>query len=260
MHARIQTWAPFRIRICLNGREWLARGMDKAGLGYVRRENCFTWLEDPDKAQRLMNRQVQAAWPDLLNAVAHQLNPAHEEMFRGFPVQYYWSAHQTEWATDTLFRDTRTLAGLYPRLVQHGLTTFLSPDVMRFLGRNVPPQGTVPPRLAAPRSTILPGSRSGEPRKANPRQPLIGVACVKASPICIAVLRFLRRRTSGIWRRWRRSKTPPGSVRWRQGCASRHAGTAGARGRSIRWERPTPNYSKRSAAESSRSTDSVTAI
>ena len=149
MHARIQTWAPFRIQICLNGREWLARSMDKAGLGYVRRENCFTWLEDPDKAQRLMNRQVQAAWPDLLNAVAHQLNPAHEEMFRDFPVQYYWSAHQTEWATDILFRDARTLAGLYPKLVHHGLTTFLSPDVMRFLGRNVPPQGTVPPRLKA---------------------------------------------------------------------------------------------------------------
>jgi hypothetical protein len=149
MHARIQTWAPFRIQICLNGREWLARGMDKAGLGYVRRENCFTWLEDPDKAQRLMNRQVQAAWPDLLNAVAHQLNPAHEEMFRGFPVQYYWSAHQTEWATDILFRDARTLAGLYPKLVQHGLTTFLSPDVMRFLGRNIPPPAGHENRRAA---------------------------------------------------------------------------------------------------------------
>jgi hypothetical protein len=96
-----------------------------------------------------MNRQVQVAWPDLLDAIAHQRNPAREEMFRGFPVQYYWSAHQTEWATDLLFRDTRTLASLYPRLVQHGLTTFLNPGVMRFLGRNVPPQGTVPHRLAA---------------------------------------------------------------------------------------------------------------
>jgi hypothetical protein len=149
MHARIQTWAPFRIQICLNGREWLARTMDKAGLGYVRRENCFTWLEDPARAQRLMNRQVQAAWPDLLDTIAHQLNPAHEDMFRGFPVQYYWSAHQSEWATDILFRDARALAGLYPKLVQHGLTTFLSPDVMRFLGRNIPPEGTLPPRLAA---------------------------------------------------------------------------------------------------------------
>jgi hypothetical protein len=32
MHARIQTWLPFSVQICLNGREWLARSMDLAGL------------------------------------------------------------------------------------------------------------------------------------------------------------------------------------------------------------------------------------
>jgi len=32
MHARIQTWFPFRIYVCLNGREWLARQMDQAKL------------------------------------------------------------------------------------------------------------------------------------------------------------------------------------------------------------------------------------
>ena len=32
MHARIQTWFPFRIYVCLNGREWLARQMDQARL------------------------------------------------------------------------------------------------------------------------------------------------------------------------------------------------------------------------------------
>jgi hypothetical protein len=33
--------------------------------------------------------------------------------------------------------------------VQHGLTTFLSPDVMRFLGRKAPPGGGLPRRLEA---------------------------------------------------------------------------------------------------------------
>ena len=31
MHARIQTWFPFAIQICLNGREWRARTMGAAG-------------------------------------------------------------------------------------------------------------------------------------------------------------------------------------------------------------------------------------
>jgi hypothetical protein len=149
MHARIQTWFPFAIQVCLNGREWLARAMAAAGSAYVQRDNCFTWLEDPAQAQRLMDRQVQAAWPDLLNEIARGLNPRHEMMFRAFPVDYYWSTYQSEWATDILFRNSASLARLYPRLVQHGLTTFLSPDVMRFLGRNVPPNGKLPPRLLA---------------------------------------------------------------------------------------------------------------
>jgi hypothetical protein len=149
MHARIQTWFPFAIQVCLNGREWLAHAMAAAGSAYVQRDNCFTWLEDPAQAQRLMDRQVQAAWPDLLNGIARGLNPRHEVMFRAFPVDYYWSTYQSEWATDILFRNSASLARLYPRLVQHGLTTFLSPDVMRFLGRAIPPNGKLPPRLLA---------------------------------------------------------------------------------------------------------------
>jgi hypothetical protein len=55
MHARIQTWFPFAIQICLNGREWLARSMDAAGIGYVQRDNCFIWLEYPEWAQQLLD-------------------------------------------------------------------------------------------------------------------------------------------------------------------------------------------------------------
>ena len=149
MSARIQTWFPFRIQICVNGREWLARSMDGAGLHYVQRDNCFTWLEHPERVQRLMDRQLRSDWPVLLGKIARSLNPLHERMFAAFPMEYYWSTYQSEWATDVMFGKAAALAHLYPRLVQHGLTTFLSPDVMRFLGRKAPPHGTIPPRLAA---------------------------------------------------------------------------------------------------------------
>ena len=43
MHARIQTWLPFSVRICLNGREWLARQLDAAALPY-RRHSPFPGL------------------------------------------------------------------------------------------------------------------------------------------------------------------------------------------------------------------------
>jgi len=56
--------------------------------------------------------------------------------FRGGRLNYYWSADETEWATDILFRSADHLAALYPSLIRHGITTFSSRDVMRFLGRS----------------------------------------------------------------------------------------------------------------------------
>jgi len=29
MHVRLQTWFPFNLQVCLNGREWLARTLDR---------------------------------------------------------------------------------------------------------------------------------------------------------------------------------------------------------------------------------------
>lgn len=148
MNARIQTWFPFAIQVCLNGREWLARQLEAAGLQHVRQDNCFPWIEDWAKAQRLIDRQLKANWPKLLEGVARQLNPLHAEMFRAYPVRYYWSTYQSEWGTDIVFREAAALRRLYPRLLHHAVTTFGSTDVMRFLGRRLPLSGDIPTRFA----------------------------------------------------------------------------------------------------------------
>ena len=140
---RIQTWFPFTITICLNGREWLSREMDRAKLRYKRWENSFAWIEDFAKAQRLMDKQLAVNWPTLLDKLARMINPAHDQIFKKYPVAYYWTAHQSEWATDITFRDRASLERCYPALVHHGMTTFSSPDVMRFLGKPVPASGKV---------------------------------------------------------------------------------------------------------------------
>jgi len=135
MSARIQTWFPFSIQVCVNGREWLSRRMDETGLPYDRYENSFPWIADFAKAQTMMDRMHQINWPKMLDAVARRLNPAHEQMFSCLPSSYYWSAFQTEWATDTAFRSSSALAEIYPQLVRGAIATFQSRDVLRFLGK-----------------------------------------------------------------------------------------------------------------------------
>lgn len=141
-HARIQSWFPFYVQIGLNGREWLGRQMDREGIGYCRRDNCFTHIDDVGRAQELMKEQLQVDWPALLGRLHRELNPVHDELFGSFSAPYYWSTYQSEWATDILFRDSRNLAELYPRWIRHGISTFGSRDVLRFLGRKVPAHRT----------------------------------------------------------------------------------------------------------------------
>lgn len=133
---RLQTWFPFNIQIWLNGREWLAHHLERRGQTDFRRyDKCFTYLGSPALAQRLMDQQLATAWPRALDALARAINPLHAEIFKPWPMTYYWSAYQTEWATDILFTTPKALAAIYPALVRHATLHFQSADVMRFLGR-----------------------------------------------------------------------------------------------------------------------------
>jgi hypothetical protein len=135
MHARLQTWFPFTMHVCMNGREWLARQLDHAGVDYLRQDNCFVELSDVKRAQRLFDRQLATDWPRLLDRIARQVFPLRKEILGNYPVPYYWSADQSEWATDVMFDSRSALAALYPRLVLHGMTHLGTRDVLRFLGR-----------------------------------------------------------------------------------------------------------------------------
>jgi hypothetical protein len=143
MHLRTQTWFPFTLHVCLNGREWLARQLDAAGIGYLRRDNCLVDVADARRAQRLLDRQLEVDWQRLLARVVRQFHPMHRRVFAQHPTEYYWSADESEWASDVLFRSPRELSALYPRLVRHGMEAFSSRQVMRFLGRKVPTQAGI---------------------------------------------------------------------------------------------------------------------
>jgi len=143
MHARLQTWAPFNIKICINGREWLRRQLDLEKIRYVKKENCFIEIVDIEKAQTLMDQQLATKWVKLLEEITGALSPAHQKVFSNYPLQYYWSLDESEWATDIMFKDEWALTPLYETLIRYGITTFGSRDVLRFLGRSVPMQGGI---------------------------------------------------------------------------------------------------------------------
>ncbi len=138
MHLRLQTWFPFRVDVCLNGRHWLGKQLDQAGVAYQKKENTFLRVADLKCAQGLLDQQLQTDWPKELGQLLHQVHPLHRSICRPLNLQYYWSAAESEYATDVMFQDPDSLARLYPSLVHHAISSFSCADVMRFLGRYVP--------------------------------------------------------------------------------------------------------------------------
>jgi hypothetical protein len=162
MYARIQTWFPFNIQVGLNGREWLARQMRQQGLKYRQQGNCFVWIEDYAQAQKLMHQQLDVHWAELLDSFGRQLNPLHESLFKQYPIDYYWTCHQSEWATDIVFAEADFLRRLMPLLVRHGMLSFSSADVMRYFGRRINQSGDIPAHFAGTLETDLKRRQPGE--------------------------------------------------------------------------------------------------
>ena len=121
LHLRLQTWFPFAVHLCLNGRHWLGRQLDQAGIDYVQRENCFPWIKDLSKAQELARVQLQSHWPTLLQPLLKQCHPHAAELCQPLALSYYWSITESEYATDVMFKTPTALARLYPALVHQGI-------------------------------------------------------------------------------------------------------------------------------------------
>lgn len=146
-HLRLSTWLPFTIQGCLNGRHWLERSLMREGIGYVKQDNCFRAIDDVARAQELADAQLSTDWPGLLARLSGTFFPVMEDLFAPEPLHYYWSADETEWATDIMFRNTKTLDRLFPMLARHALIVTDSANVMRFLGK-IPPGADLPPRIS----------------------------------------------------------------------------------------------------------------
>lgn len=143
MHLRVQTWFPFLVQVCLNGREWLSRQMRSAGIGFERADNCFTRIDQVERAQQLLDEQLRTNWTQALAPLIEQYHPTHRLIHEVMPVDYYWTAAETEHATDVMFQDRASLTRIYPALVHHSVMSFGAEQVLGFLGRVTPGKSEV---------------------------------------------------------------------------------------------------------------------
>jgi hypothetical protein len=132
-------WIPYECQIYINGREWLARALDRAGIGYVRYDNSLLAIDDLHAAAERCDRFAHKAWPRVLNAFARLVNPILPAIATAGYGGYYWVLDQAEIATDVMFNTRPQLLQIWPDLVRHAALNMSSEDVLGFLGRKLHP-------------------------------------------------------------------------------------------------------------------------
>ena len=135
MYLRLQTWFPFEIQIGINGREWLARQMDRTHLKYERSLNKFRWVADWQRAQQLLDEQLQTDWVRELDALQQRFHPLHPGHLGDMDLSYNWTVFQSEWATDVAFQSGKMREPWFDRWRRQAFLSYDSVDVLRFLGR-----------------------------------------------------------------------------------------------------------------------------
>ena len=75
MSVRLQTWMPYNIQIALNGREWLKQLLNKENIEYISSKNKFIDIEDFEKAQYLLNTQLNIQWKKILDDITNTIFP-----------------------------------------------------------------------------------------------------------------------------------------------------------------------------------------
>ena len=134
MNIRLQTWFPYHIQICLNGREWLRRCLERERIDFLAKGNKFLHIADYQQAQRLLDKQLDTRFTELLNGFLPTVFPNMQNIL-GSHLSYYWTLWQSEWAADLIFASPDRLSPIMDSLLRHAHIIGTSSRVLRYLDR-----------------------------------------------------------------------------------------------------------------------------
>lgn len=130
---RVPTWAPFRLQFYFNGHGYLARQLEKCGMGFVMEDNAFHSVEDFVGAQEIADGLSPRRLHRVFDKAVREFAPALSRLPRGF----HWSITQVEYATDVIFRRKEDLAPIFENLSRSAIHAVKADDVATFLGRKL---------------------------------------------------------------------------------------------------------------------------
>ena len=82
-----------------------------------------------------MEEQTRIDWEKVLGDLVKRCHGLDSEIRGPIGAEYYWSAAQSEYAADVMFRGRAVLERIYAPLVHHAVMSYGAEQVMRYMGR-----------------------------------------------------------------------------------------------------------------------------
>ena len=140
MNIRLQTWFPFHIQICLNGREWMRRSLQKEGADFAMNGNKLLYAADFELVQRTLDLQLDTRWQKTLDGFLAIAFPTMRLTLND-GLSCYWTLWQSELATDFISDSPERLNAIAGQLLRHAFMTGTSERVLRYFNRPLNAKG-----------------------------------------------------------------------------------------------------------------------
>ena len=111
IYLRIGSYPPFEATGYFNGHGFLARWLEKAGIGFKQRENSFVQVDDRDSLQRASDRMNAIMVERQFNHWAFLLGPkfSRKERLALGGMRRYWCFAQVEYCLNYVFKRNRPI-------------------------------------------------------------------------------------------------------------------------------------------------------
>ena len=155
MSIRMQTWFPYRIQIAVNGREWLGRQLEKAGVDFTRVGNKIHEVSDFSAMQPLLDQQLRTDWCSMLDSFVPIAFPTIRSALDNELLHYSWNVWQSEWASDLLFKSRADLDEIMDAVVRHAFIGGHPERLLRYFDRPTRNDGQVRSNSRRPLKTTI---------------------------------------------------------------------------------------------------------
>ena len=88
-HVRLQTWAPYNIFICLNGRHWLERQLQKKNIAYTKDGNCFPWIEDSPSIMKYFGKRNVSLSGRFKSRPPQEVMTDYRKFYEGIRIKHW---------------------------------------------------------------------------------------------------------------------------------------------------------------------------